>query len=290
MSILHVKERFAERRFDADAQGVRATRAFWVETSGVDVGVESVRQALDPTSGLKIPILGEIHPEITYIYAISVQAEPIAESHKNWLVTVEYGLTGQAQPQEWEDPLQEPPEITWDSESHAEPYRKDVDGNLSRAANGQEFDPLPERDVSWPVLVIVKNQPANYNIVNIKAGYENRINTSTWGSWGPRTARCRKVAAAALRRGTLDYWRVTYEFVCDPQTWDAELLNQGTYWMDRPEVGPPAVMVLRDDAGNVIEGTVLLAANGDKLPEGDDPNYIVRRPYLEADFNDLGLL
>ncbi len=109
---------------------------------------------------------------------------------------------------------------------------------------------------------------------------------------------CRPIKAKRLWRGTLRYWRVSYEFWFDPPealggTWNARLLDQGLCKINA--AGNPEPIKRK---GNPITQPVLLDGSGSEFAPATlaliragvgEPVYREFLTRREADFDDLNI-
>ena len=239
-----------------------------------------------------------------------------------WYVDIEYSTESDTDPN---NPINEPADlrVTW--EAYKEPLpgtarQGDVspggsyinpkwEKGITNAA-GEPFDPPYEKDSVRPVVIYSRNEPLTYVTMERLVKFMNSVNKTAWSGLAPRQAYCRGIEPVYVERQRPDnspswkYFRTTYTFAIKKETWDLQLLNQGTFYLDTNLQKKTE----RDADGNLKK--VLLNRYGNKYTEGTDPaedlflrwpraalpasgNYPAQ-PALggvnyEADFNELGI-
>ena len=202
-----------------------------------------------------------------------------------------------------ENPLDEPADITYGFQQRrilvpgrfndpaAPPYGGDWQAGIY-APNGELFNPQPEVEINEPVLRIKRNvgsiDPQSFLVL------ANAVNADPFQGAEPRQLKLGAPEAARKFNKEIGfYWEVSYSIVFRWETWDIQVLNQGTfYW----ESGAPidaiwsstAIRKTKNDAqGNplVINLTTAGAVNTTSTP-----TFTRIRFYRELIFANLGLI
>lgn len=228
------------------------------------------------------------------------------DSPWEWKVEVTWSSDLKEEPKEDISPLDEPPEISYGFQTRrilvpgrfqnpdAPPPSADLDRGIF-APNGELFDPQPEVDLAEPVLTIVKNiADADLDDQELMA-LANAVNSDDFRG---ATARQLKMnAPQAVRKWDKEigyYWTVTYGMAFRWETWDVQLLNQGTYYFDggvSSSVSPwsttQARLTKKDDQGN--PKVINLTSSGD-INDTTTPTYTRLRVFREITFGNLGII
>jgi hypothetical protein len=206
------------------------------------------------------------------------------------------------QAQQDDNPLNQPVEIKYSFQQRTRavpgtfndpavpPSNRTFDGPIY-ASNGEAFDPQPEMEVTDPVLTIKRN------LQTIDGAFlmslSNSVNSDYWQNAEPRQLKIGGVEASSKYHEKCGYyWEVTYSIAYRWETWDIQLLNQGTYYWT---AGVPTSMW-----GTTIRPSVKQTALGEprlinlttagNINTGSTPTYTRLRVYREVDFSTLGLV
>lgn len=221
---------------------------------------------------------------------------PRDDSDVLWEMEVEYSSEQKEKEEEEENPLDKPPEIDIDFETYqtvAEGalLNSNVEDDDAAAVDSQfawtqaltnsanePFDPQPEVDQVRPVLNVTYNEA----FLNIRAlmFYANRVNSVAWLGCPPRTWKMGGPRIHRVEEAEHRYWTISLSFTFNKQTWDLQLLNQGTYYLDAG--GDKQPFLAGDDR---IIG--LLDAAGAELAANANPTFERYRVYREGDFNEI---
>lgn len=230
------------------------------------------------------------------------------DSPFEWEVNVTYSTdTGDSDsPQnlqvQIDNPLNEPPEITYGFQTRRVlipgRYNDPLGPPGSKAweqgiflPNGELFDPQPEMEIDEPILTINRN----FQTINGAAlmALANCVNSDFFQGAEPRQLKL-SIPQAQKRwhKAINHYWNVTYSMAFRWETWDVQLLNQGSYYFSGGK--PTSVwsttvrrLVKRDDDGKPL--IVNLTTNGD-INTTATPTFTRLRVRREIQFNSLGLL
>src|SRR5262249_17092767 len=157
-------------------------------------------------------------------------------------------------------------------------------------AAGEIFDPPPMKDQSMLILTITRNEDILSPHPATALLYQDTVNSDVF--WGANAGQV-KVANITAQRQTrqisnavLPYLKVTYVFHFRSPDWDSRTLNAGSYYRETM-IGPK--IFFKSVEGHPIKGLLQPTSPGDKLPEGDPPNWITVRPYNRLPFSALNL-
>jgi len=116
----------------------------------------------------------------------------------------------------------------------------------------------------------------------------NCVNRSKWGNAEARTLRFQDVSLQRKLSPLVGpFWRVTYSLAYRYETWDLQILNQGTYfWPAGTAESARNVTVKstnkKDGSGTPI--VVNLTSTGGFLAQGNPPTYTRIQFYREIEF------
>lgn len=162
------------------------------------------------------------------------------------------------------------------------------------ASNGEPFDPQPEIEISDPVMSIKKNVQSISPAAFMELA--NCVNSDWWQGAAPRQLKLSAPQASRKYSPVCGfYWEVTYSILFRYESWDIQMMNQGTfYW----EGGVPMPITSADwnDRTKIkrkyMDGaivTVNLTFDG-QLNETSNMSWQSFRVYREIPFGTLGLI
>lgn len=162
------------------------------------------------------------------------------------------GGTGRTTPGEFTNPLLEMPSVKWHSSGREALLTRIYDtitGTLKpcTASNGEVFDPPPKYIESLATLEITRNEPIGANQPSIAATYTNAVNSDTF--WGVAAGywKIKEIVPERQDRQVpnspfkFPFLRVSYSFEYNPQGWDIQLLDYGSYYWERNFADPGGV-------------------------------------------------
>lgn len=221
-----------------------------------------------------------------------------------WEVDVTYSTDVKEEPEKPASPLDEPPRVSWgfqerrilvpgryqnpDSPSQTQDFQLGVTNSA-----GELYDPQPEMDISEPILTISKNvatiSPSQFFSI------ANCVNSDTFYGSNPRQLRLRAPTAESAYDKTIGtYWQVTYGFAYKWDTWDIQVLNQGTFYKlagwkfpCKDKEGHRFVGLLTSTGG--ILNSASDEHQGTWYSGGADPSFSRFRVYREINFSSLGI-
>jgi len=251
-----------------------------------------------------IPAIGAIYVAGNDSDNSAVVVEKVATqlAVDEWEVAVKYSTdTGQDEPTAIDNPLLEPPDITFGFEERRiaipgifnDPIGPPSDGGWEAglyAPNGELFDPQPEADYADPVMHVRKNvQTINRYALMILA---NCVNSDNFDGATPRQYRLKPVTAVRKFNPNVQfYFELSYSLVFRFETWDIQRKNEGHYYW--PGGKPTSVWgtTILPSVKKLLSGEVRLGpltTNGDLNTTGVD-TFTRIRFYREIPFTPLQL-
>ena len=257
-----------------------------VTTAGTPI--IDVYTAIDPVTGIRIPMKAELYPGTNTIYAVEVnptQVSPI-------MFLVEAGYAGEVGPLGPEDnPLNTPPSIDFDDIETEEEIDEDFDGYPIINAN---YEPIEGVKAAIPDLVLnVQRNFATYSTYQ-QGIYRRATNSDNFNGWPPGTARLIKFKAKNVFDQYLGYWQVSasirfrypYRTTSD-KAWYARVRHEGFY--ERLVAGGPIVRAC-DGYKHPVTKKILLKANGTRETDPNNTHWLEIKKYDSLPFAALGLL
>ncbi len=310
MAIAEVRETF-QREGERTTEGGRLVRSFFVRTTAIGNGPVSVLTASDGVRA--IPSIYSTYSNGTESAAFWILKRKTPRQHPDsplvWTVDCEYepmDREGDDEP----DPVQRPAKYTWRTAQDSREFVVDAYDKKCANTAGEPFDEPTEADRAYAVLVIERNESTFTQTANDP--YRNTLNQHP--IFGYDVGEGRIVAIDGDSEFDPDYgvyWKVTIEIhfrlssMWVPNITAAKLLTQdgtqfsgtlGPWDITRRNVGlrykntgDTKTDAALDRQGNQYATPVDLAANGTKLAHGQDPFYVVIRPYLKKNWNPLNI-
>jgi len=194
-------------------------------------------------------------------------------------------------PPQQQMPQFQPVEISWDSEIRQvgiyTAYECDDDGNVwedkgpIRNSAGHLMEPIQDEET---ILILNVARPEIIFNPLIILAFTGATNTDTWLGCTPGQVKCRKIRAQGKIDNNFFYWYVSYQFAFRERKWWSEVLDCGPFYLANGFKMPNM-----DDAGNLIDGPVLLDGNGGKLADNAPPVYKKYLLKVGQPFRNLGL-
>lgn len=301
MAVLEVTELFNERETTIEGSArwliIGATRTFQVQVSEYIDGPVTASIAVDPTTGLAVPLWGEQHPEYMYLSVKHKRTTPIEGEPCFFKVECHYEVqqhydVGQGTPV---NPCDRPWECTVRTQTAVEVMERDVTNWVVANSAGDAFSPPIDRDVGTLTLVLSGNQ--NSLDVALIRQATKAINLNPWWGFAPKECRIDQFLASSAIENGIFYWRVSAEIgVCKAgETWDAQILDRGLRaWFERNGAWTKERIFQKALVDGVerdvpIDEPVNLDGAGHVLPEGAAPFWLTLRRYVPVDFVSLGL-
>lgn len=323
MAIVSVTEAHQGRSSFLGQLGRRVRRRHFIVTTDRAVnGSLRVERAIDPTTGLQIP-----QPYQTYltesefdpgVIVRTVNANQRPESRLVWDVEVEYD----SEYEPFENPYTEPPELRYETEIYEQPlpgraatfYNTSTPSPSSEdpiagvdaltawgqgftTSAGEPFDPPPTMPRARPIVIFTRNQPM-FTLAD-KVKYENSVNKIAWSGLQARQAWLRSIGVSyhvwkSTKVGVppIYYARVSYTFALKAETWDLQLLDIGSYYLDYSSGSPVRKAFTVEGTGEPRLGLLdhsAEATKGSKLAAGEDAQFLRWRTFREEDYQPLGI-
>jgi len=314
MSVVRVRETHEGREGDSTADSATLRRVFLVETDNVRDGALTVRD--DP----RIPALYSTYFDGTTEDSRYVARRKTAtnrdESQKLWRVEVEYETLNSDTGNEASlVPALRPSEYSWTTGSAQQEMLLDRLAQPVKNSVGDPFDPPVERNNSFRILTIVRNESSfsGYD----SDGYVDTLNSAPIFGYAAAEGRMDSIDATVEYDANYGaYWRVTYVIhfrktaqwaptiasnrrlqisggtistgAPAPGPWDITRRNVGTRY--KKASGSTKANMAKDDAGIYVSDPIDLADDGTRNDDpGDTPYYWVFFPYGRASWSPLRL-
>lgn len=262
-------------------------RAAYQVVCSYDATEFEIYAATDPTTGIHIPLKGELFAGTQTIYARTVSIQKI--SPILWIVEVEYeGEIGPSGPED--SALNAPPIIDMDWIESEEEIDEDFDGYPIVNAN---YEPI--EGVKAEIFDLVLNIQRNFTTYDsyVMAQYNRATNSDTFNGWPPGTARVKTKAKQVLTESE-GYWQVSaqvrfrYPYRTTPdKAWYSRVRHEGFY------VRPAAAGVIVracDGYQRPVSKKILLKADGTRETDPNNTYWLEIKKYGSLPFNALGLL
>jgi hypothetical protein len=214
-------------------------------------------------------------------YTITVNFEPLDPDR---------GDNNQFEP----NPFDRPPIVWADRETFTRIIEKDQFGDAIVNKCGRQYDIPYEEEDSRGVLVVEFNVASLDTVIEYQQFLRRATNSTAWTIVGvtipERTAIAREVAASPpVTEGDYTYYHMTFRFVFaeDGKTWDVPFLERGYQYFTKTD----DEFDLDDDGNKALSPSggepepVNLAADGTKLPDGEEGVFTDWRVRREVNFN-----
>lgn len=177
-----------------------------------------------------------------------------------------------------------------------------------RNSAGHPYNPPVTRQTTRPIVTFARNQAAFSAAYKVE--WEGTTNLFPWNGLKYRQALLRTVDAQrqiwkstafqggqSVYKPDVLYWRVSYVFALKAETWDAQVLDYGPYYLTwssglaNPSETPTKVQFTTDDGHPTIGLLDHSIANkpGQKLGDRAEPQYNRYPAYRTKNFNELGI-
>jgi hypothetical protein len=257
MSVVSVKEIHPGRDGgdDLGKEGGKSsiTRKFRVITSSVYDGADTVLQSCAN--------LGTVHPTATWLYVNSRRAVNDSQSKLMWIATLKYT----SQRERTENPLAQPVEITWSTESEQAHAFTDKDDDAILNSAGDYYEDGVPIELSHWVAKVTKNVAYVPSWIN---SYRNAINSDVFYLDGltiaVRSAKLKSIAIGKWSTQNGIWYRTIDMSIKITDTWVASILDQGL----RRKIDVDGTDVLTrciNEDGTEATKPVLLDGSGDQL-------------------------
>lgn len=215
----------------------------------------------------------------------NISAERQDSNSLIWIATVDYEQTNEdEEDNQEENPLLEPAKIKLSTRDREIPVEKVLEGESRVATDGfrnsagELFDPQPTKQAGSVVLTISRNEPITSNAPTYAYTYKNAINSDQFWFAPAGYAMCESIEVERQTKkyengSTLYYLSVSYTFHLNPEGFDLEPLDCGSYYLKYVMgEGTFKIAFKTDDAGETYTG--LLDGSGGKLADGEPAEYL----------------
>lgn len=195
------------------------TRVFRVVTD------DNTDDATDVLDFGDIPDEGTVHNKDSAAWLQRRRARNESFSKKVWLVTLNYSTERELAV----DPLNDPIQIAWDTESFQSVVFKDIYGNGILNSAGDLYDPLPEKDDGRWTVSTVKNVAAVPSwLLEYRQAVNNAPFTIDGVTVGTRRGKVQSIGISpAQRRNDISFRVVSMRLQLKDEEWDLDLLDYG---------------------------------------------------------------
>ena len=235
----------------------------------------------------RFKIVGATYPGDGLAFARSVRPRQSGRTKLVWLVTATYSTERKIVV----NPLMDPADITWSTDSRTKAFYKDKDGKAILNAAGFYFDPPVEDDDSRWIATVKKNVDGapswfigSRNAINDRIFYLDGWKLGKWwakmmgitiGSW--------------QERNDIAYRVLTMRIAVDEDSWIKETLNDGFYELKTPGADPTHIL---DADGDPVTSPWPLDEAGKMIakPTPDNATFISSKTCKERNFKELPLV
>lgn len=289
--IIDVKETgFGRRRVRiSDHYTQEYTRVFRLYTDAATdtLGEQDLIDAKDV--GIGLPQRWDAHPEDDNALVTDITATE-TEYPQQWLAEVSYSSDATDESRLAHDPLEEPPTVSWTTETYKEAIEQDAFGTAILNTAG---DPIEGIEVErYRLVATYEDNVAEFDEADA-LNYQGTCNSQTFRgkdayTWLIRTF----ITTGRGFKNNVAYWRRRIEFVYDPSTTEdangntivighqLRILNAGYR-----QLVSGALRTITDGPGRPVSQPVPLAQDGSQLPSNGTPVYLTFKPHLTVDFN-----
>lgn len=241
---------------------------------------------LDVFQAPGLPLINDLYPGTATVYC--TEKSPQQVSPIFWIVGVTYqGEFGPGGPSE--NPVSQPPDITWSDTETSEEIDEDFDGNPIVTANNE---PITGVTANIPDQVLsVRRNFSSINLYGISQ-YRRSVNSDLFQGWPAGTAKLVGYSAKLVHEFG-GYWEVNARFqfrepyrTTPDKAWYARVRHEGFY----VRTGETSITRAYDDNKEPTVRPVLLNADGTEKTSGDDANWLEFKRYQPLPYNALGLV
>lgn len=266
-------------------------RSLKVCVSSPGVGSRAVLAAVDPTTGERVPDIGNTYDADgetdTASWVQSVKCTESGESGLIWKVDVTYGPYD---PQQFgQDPMLWPIRVSFQGRDFERVVWFDVTGApILNSAHVRFADPItvPDSDLQ---IVIRRNELVKYFDALHVFAYNNKVSANDWNNIPGHMVRVGPITAGDPQTapdGSV-YHEVIYTVAINPRGWQKELLDQGLTELDNSS--PPRQRPILDADGQPVNDPAPLNGSGKRLPTNGTPVKLTFDVETRADLAPLNL-
>lgn len=251
--------------------------------------VTAYQVTCDPTTtkvelsnAAQIPVVGDSYPQLSEMYCTNRAFK--RQSPVYWIATLTY--EGKA-----DDPLGEPPEVSWTDADSDEPIDQDWNGKPIVTVNGEPIDGVTMK-IADNVLTVKRNYRAFSP--SLTSQYRHSVNSDEFQGYSPGTGRLTKFSAKQIHyRGSFSYWEVTasirfrFPYNTTPdKAWYARVRHEGFY----EKLSTGEIVRAVDQFGEPVTKPVLLKADGTRELNSNNAHWLEFQRYQALPYSALGLL
>lgn len=157
---------------------------------------------------------------------ISRKIKQDSDGELTWELDLEFSSDSEAQGKE-ENPLDELPRYSLQWETRDKVIEQDLDGEPIVNTVGDLFtDPPYTEEEDLPVMVVTRNEASLP--VALAMDYKNKVNSDEFYGAEPGKVKLKAITTGELQvQNDVEFYKVTYEFVFNPDGWQPEILNRG---------------------------------------------------------------
>ncbi len=155
---------------------------------------------------------------------IDVKADPMHDYPLTWKIEATYD-SSRIVDLSLSNPLNLPPEITWNFVEREWPLQRDALGVPTCNSAGERIDPPLTIELTNPVLTVSRNE-ANFSAINA-FNYNKALNSDNFAFASPLQARINHITGQLMCDIGIAYWKVSYEIEFQARTFALLILDMG---------------------------------------------------------------
>jgi hypothetical protein len=288
MAVTKVEYKYCSGTGTGELTGTRSyTLVYEVWTNSATDGVMTVGNAPG------IPHKGDVYAygsEVDY-GALCVSVTPRQVAAKVWEVTAQFKSQHGDKEKDVSNPLDQPPQRSWESVSMTVYPVKDLDDKEYVNSAKHPYDSEARAtEIECPVFTMVRNEA--YFDYATASYYNNSLNSGSFYGWPKGTGKL-IITGREKFADNMSYVEVTYRVHFNPFGWQKKLVDKGPFclgeWDTIDGVYQRRKMPSIDDEGNVSTIDVNLDGDGGKLAQDADLVYNDFKAYQELNWGPLYL-
>lgn len=287
MAVTSVKRVRNRRKAGANALFQRTyTRVYRVTTDDPTDEGPTILIAVDPSTSLAIPQVGNVYPTDPGAFVVGLDATEDSEDGLAWIVEVQYGPYDAGQFPE--NPIDWPIKVVFGGTRYERIVYFDRNGDpiLNSAEEGWE-DPITVDD-SRPTLTITRNELVTAFDLDLAMLYSDSLNDATWNTIAAGKAKMGTITTGDLQYNSnaqVWYYAVTYPVELNRDGWSKKLLDRGFTYLD----GANKRRLILGPDGKKRDEPTLLDGSGHVLAPGGTPVVLTFDVIEELDWSGLNI-